>query len=758
LDFVRWDVRLNHQILKLMRNLVLLLICVLSFIDNADAQFNKQTVDLATCRPEYVRSIAKMEPAVTHLVLVGQGSDRQFNQIIKAFSKSTSLESIVSEGVSFEKISEEIQEMKNLKTLSFKGNYSMDYEAVLKVLEPINCLRSLEIEITNLEEIPEVLTELKQLDRLVLHEMLNEGEEKAAECIAMEMDMQNDGKFAKTVNAYVYLSAATWNRMQDVEEYGYLRKARSCDPIVKRYTHVDPPIPSQDIPSESKVVSADLGGVYSFGKNGSAVYVPENAFVDENGAAVTGEVVLTYREFLDPSDFVASGIPMSYEKDGTTFYYESSGMVDINATSEGKEVYLAEGKLIEVLMEERKKTGVVDLWNFDDSTGTWQDVGNSSIASNSDLANFQTVSQAVLQYYSMPMAPINRIDTTAFHNRFKSPRYYHSSAAVGRKVIDRGSGKRKKNSLKVKKRFGMRIRSVSRDKEGDIYFKFLGNRFLHPELRYLGNTHWLLEEDTMDKMSLRINFGRRHRYSDMRLEVRGGQSFLILKEDGILKELAVTPVKRISEKGSKPRYEKFVWSTHQYNKSLERRSKRFNKQTLRKYNRAEAKKRAAERRLKRVVTALMTNEEKAMSWADFEAYAKSQSNTVASVLRSSTMQRVLFVQRLGLVNLDDLKTIPTDQVEFDILVDNKPIQSREIYICNVDINAAVSCQIKPKSYTQRGRFFVSGSNSIMFITDDEKIGVVRAETIFRAMDSKRGTLQLNAEWIDESIPLAEIKL
>lgn len=107
--------------------------------------------------------------------------------------------------------------------------------------------------------------------------------------------------------------------------------------IVQKF--INPPIEQLNIPLENYSISAEIGGRYKF-LSGASVEFPSNAFIDENGELIKGQVQLYLREFIDPLDFFIAGIPMTYDYSGTEFTFESSGMFEILANQENKPVFV----------------------------------------------------------------------------------------------------------------------------------------------------------------------------------------------------------------------------------------------------------------------------------------------------------------------------------------------------------------------------------------------------------------------------------
>lgn len=91
-------------------------------------------------------------------------------------------------------------------------------------------------------------------------------------------------------------------------------------------------------------------------KNGTNIKVPVNAFVDASGSQVKGKVEIEYRELKNASEIVASGIPTNYTNDKKQ-QFETEGVIEVRAKSNGKEVYLAKNKTIEVQLPKEVAAG-----------------------------------------------------------------------------------------------------------------------------------------------------------------------------------------------------------------------------------------------------------------------------------------------------------------------------------------------------------------------------------------------------------------
>ncbi|EAY30132.1 WD40 repeat domain-containing protein [Microscilla marina] len=83
-------------------------------------------------------------------------------------------------------------------------------------------------------------------------------------------------------------------------------------------------------------------------KNGSNIRVPADAFVNKLGEPVKGKVEIKYREFHNAADIIASGLPMHYDSAGVRHHFESGGMFELRGSQNGRPVFIADNKNVEV--------------------------------------------------------------------------------------------------------------------------------------------------------------------------------------------------------------------------------------------------------------------------------------------------------------------------------------------------------------------------------------------------------------------------
>lgn len=115
---------------------------------------------------------------------------------------------------------------------------------------------------------------------------------------------------------------------------------------------INPPLENVQLPVSQALVEVATGDTLRF-QTGSQVIIPAQAFVDQNGAPVQGQVDIQFREMHDFVDFFISGIPMHYDSNEVRYQLESAGMIEIQGYQNGQLVALAPGKNIEVELVSR---------------------------------------------------------------------------------------------------------------------------------------------------------------------------------------------------------------------------------------------------------------------------------------------------------------------------------------------------------------------------------------------------------------------
>jgi hypothetical protein len=106
---------------------------------------------------------------------------------------------------------------------------------------------------------------------------------------------------------------------------------------------------------------------------GSRVVIPPNAFVDQNGELVKGDVTIAFTEIHSAAEILISGIPMTVNsEDGERQDFESAGMFEIQGTANGFPIQIKEGKQLKIDLASPVQSEDYDFYAFSQQTNSWQ--------------------------------------------------------------------------------------------------------------------------------------------------------------------------------------------------------------------------------------------------------------------------------------------------------------------------------------------------------------------------------------------------
>jgi hypothetical protein len=146
-------------------------------------------------------------------------------------------------------------------------------------------------------------------------------------------------------------------------------------PVATQSPVIDQPLKNVQ-PSIQVFTFENAGGLVQKTARHSIITVPSDAFISGDGSLVKGKVSIEFQEIFNPAEIILSGIPMNVTKDGVTMPFISDGMFRIEASCEGQEVKLAEGKTILVNTCSEKKNTDFDYWYLNEQSGEWENIGD----------------------------------------------------------------------------------------------------------------------------------------------------------------------------------------------------------------------------------------------------------------------------------------------------------------------------------------------------------------------------------------------
>ncbi|MFM9985190.1 MAG: hypothetical protein ACKVOK_08165 [Flavobacteriales bacterium] len=506
-----------------------------------------------------------------------------------------------------------ITSLKKIQKLTIVGSEELFLEDGIELLRKMSSLKELVIELEYPDELPYDIRQLSQLEKITilssdladmrigyeraLHDsslnrietfLPREGTNDGIKLVFVA-EKKEDSRDTKITEIDEVLTEG------DVDELAVIKTETSfsdyviAKPITKpansferEYTSFEQPVPNVNVDKEYYELPADKPVLVVSKCSGSQLMIPENAFVDADGIKVEGNVVVDYREFRDPVDFIFSGIPMSFNEDGDQSFFQSAGMFEVNASQNGKEVFLDESKAIEVNFVSTDSSEVYPFYAYDDGSGNWEEIGKAEFASATDLPEIPDFSMAFSYYRSQYRSDALKynLDSTLFQERFEKPEYENAYLSLNANFYNDGYIFSK---VQLYKDHRIKIRKVRRSRAGQLIFELENRTGQNKEYDKLGVDCWMADTGLKSKEFRKMYAGKKL-YTDMRVEQSGDGYLLRLKGENGISEILVEPMKAIKQK-RKTLYTEDEINYKAYRKELNRKQKRFDKAVMRKMRR-----------------------------------------------------------------------------------------------------------------------------------------------------------------------------
>jgi hypothetical protein len=119
--------------------------------------------------------------------------------------------------------------------------------------------------------------------------------------------------------------------------------------------------------------------------SGSQIFIPEHAFVAEDGSVCDENITIKYREFHSQADMVIGNIPMNFMQGKIEHQLESAGMFEIYADCDGTPLKLAPNKKINIRFASRQEIGGMSAFYF--QNGGWRLLTTPVVDMGSDPGN-----------------------------------------------------------------------------------------------------------------------------------------------------------------------------------------------------------------------------------------------------------------------------------------------------------------------------------------------------------------------------------
>lgn len=622
--------------------LVAFLLSIQSYSQSKDTLF----VINATTDQFNLDELVQLQPKA--IVLEGVFSDRQWKKILSALPKDKALKMLCIQNNELETLPYELSKNYGVKHLIIRQNPYLDLDASGSTLGDWKCLDKVALEVEEAEDIPQEWCAFNHIEQvLCIHP------EYALDASLDDVKLPfqkystyltDDSSPAKRLNLEVIGYLPTQPTAKNQHEFF----SEKIDTIAcqKHYVSFTSPAPKLDEVKTVQVINNTKNQVIVYPKSGTEIFIPANAFVTADGKNITGEVAIDYREFRNPLEFVMSGIPMSNINGADpNNYFRSAGMLEINASINGEEVFLKPDKNVTINFESTDGEENFPLWTFNDSLNQWKEIGQSTPVKKA--APRQILTAAFYSYRTALQQSAWRNDTTSLKNRFESANYrglFPASRSYQTSINQGGS---------------IVLYNVRRTKAKEVVFSIRNNGH-NKELGHLASLSFRLDSEEYTRSKFRRRFSsKKCDLNDARVEVVNGNYILRIKDGKNIIDLPVTPVKYHKKKKSAEEIN--IKSPYKrYQKTLNRRSTVFNKKISRKKNFLAVSVPTSPEDAYKAAFPLMTEWEKELTLDQWKMHVDSIEKNEIDLLSgtdatASNFTRHLTLNNFGIFNCDQIK-------------------------------------------------------------------------------------------------------
>lgn len=150
---------------------------------------------------------------------------------------------------------------------------------------------------------------------------------------------------------------------------------------------VHAPMDGLNVTYTKYIVNSTTGDTLDY-YTGTKILIPAGAFTNGSGGVVSGDVEIQYREFHDPAEYFAAGIPMTYDSAAVQYHFESAGMMEIVAYQNGQRLNTNPTAPIKVEMRSYNASIEFNLYSLEETTGDWVLKGKDKVVVTGDESNY----------------------------------------------------------------------------------------------------------------------------------------------------------------------------------------------------------------------------------------------------------------------------------------------------------------------------------------------------------------------------------
>ncbi len=362
-----------------------------------------------------------------------------------------------------------------------------------------------------------------------------------------------------------------------------------------------------NVSSDYFIIPSQEATELTYERSGTKLHIPAHAFVNADGEAVNGAVILQYREFRDAADFIVSKLPMQLDYQGKSGYFNSSGMLEVKAYDpNGQKLFLKTGKEVGMEFVQTEVQQRTQLWRFDEATGQWfnedeqTNFANDSIASlpvdttwrrlgslalqwpetnrHWDYAPIDTFKQLQAAYDLLPEI-LNNLDTSKLqyiaqldfqefgkrYNNGFSGNNYAGPHYIGRIPFRKAYRDKKYYNIKLRSRWS---------KRGSAYYQIEDLSGENIELKAFEGLYWKVRPRHLRKFRQQV---RASKFSDIRVHRKPNSQRYFVLELKYKSRLLEIPAQLYHKKEGLIDYSLAHKKFRQYQRALKKRRQAFNR-------------------------------------------------------------------------------------------------------------------------------------------------------------------------------------
>ena len=334
------------------------------------------------------------------------------------------------------------------------------------------------------------------------------------------------------------------------------------------FTSVKQPITSIRINDTVVVAEANKPIAFQY-QSGSDISILPNSLMYPDGKPYAGVVIISYREFRNEIDIALSGIPMTYTVNGEQKLFRSGGMYEISARDlNGRPLITKNDSCIQVNYATADTASDFAIYQLNNRQ--WTKTTQPVVAIKRPRVD--SLSAAESMFYQNMSRRVSLPDTTVFHDRFPSTRYFY----VYDSLWFRTFGPRK--IIASRTRQGIKLINKGRLKDHRrlvrIETDFALTDWNMPYLRPFVNRLYVVQ-DGKDRAQIREL--SRKRILDARVGEQGSELVLTLKTLKGFDTLHLTAIKSYRHGKKEENYQLHTQLMKRYNRILTHTAKKFDR-------------------------------------------------------------------------------------------------------------------------------------------------------------------------------------